>query len=352
MHLIASIEGNDMSVTTNFTRKAAIAGLTLSAALVLSACGGAAGADKGTDYTGTLNMSLALGEGSHHHVGAKAFGDKLEELTDGRVNVNYNFNNALGGEREAVEGMSINSIDMAITSTGPIGGFVPDYFLFDMPYLFDNNEHAYAVLDSEIGVDLATQLEEKSGVKLLAWMENGFRHETNSTGPVATPGDLKGVKHRTQESQVQVDTWTALGANATPMAWPEVYTALQQGVMDSQENPLASIFDVKFYEVQDYLNLTQHVYSPAPLMMSKKLFDSFSEIDQKAIVEAAQYALPIQRAASLEQEEEMKKLLVEKGMELTAPDLEPFREAVVPVYEKWAPKIGQELVDNARNFDY
>lgn len=340
-----------MSLMSTRTRMTFTA-IAVTTGLALSACGGSAGASKGEEYTGTLNMSLALGEGSHHHVGAEAFAKKLGELTGGRIDVDFHFNNALGGEREVVEGMSINSIDMGITSTGPIGGFVPDYFMFDMPYLLKDKEHAYAVLDSEIGDDLAAKLEATSGVKLLAWMENGYRNETNSVRPIATPADLKGIKHRTQESEVQVDTWTALGANATPMAWPEVYTALQQKVMESQENPLPTIYDVKFYEVQEYLNITQHVYSPAPMMMSKQLFESFSEADKKAIEEAAQYALPIQREASTKQEEEMKKLLVEKGMELTEPDLEAFRQAVEPVYEKWAPKIGEELINKIRNFEY
>lgn len=335
---------------TSRTKKSTVSALGLSLALALSACGGGGGQDE--NYEGTLDLSLALGEGSHHHVGAQAFGDKLEELTEGRIEVEYAFNNALGGEREVVEGMSINSIDMGITSTGPIGGFVDDYFLFDMPYLFDNHDHAHAVLDSEIGEELATQLEETANVKVLAWMENGFRHETNSVRPINTPEDLRGIDHRTQESEVQVDTWQALGANATPMAWPEVYTALQQGVVDSQENPLPTILDVRFYEVQDYLAMTQHVYSPAPLMMSNALFESMSESDQQAIEEAAAHALPIQREASIAQEEEAKQRLVEEGMELTEPDLEPFRQAVEPVYEKWAPEIGEERIDQIRNFDY
>lgn len=335
---------------TNNARKTKVVALGASLALAISACGNAGGGDE--DYTGTLDLSLALGEGSHHHVGAEAFGDKLEELTDGRITVEYAFNNALGGEREVVEGMSIDSIDMGIASTGPIGGFVDDYFLFDMPYLFDDHDHAHAVLDSEIGEDLAQTLEDTANVKLLAWMENGFRHETNSVRAIESPEDLQGIDHRTQESEVQVDTWRALGTNATPMAWPEVYTALQQGVMDSQENPLPTIYDVSFYEVQDYLAMTQHVYSPAPLMMSNARYESLSDADRQAIEEAAAHALPIQREASIEQEEEMMQSLVDEGMELTEPDLEPFREAVEPVYDKWASEIGEEVIDEIRNFDY
>jgi TRAP-type C4-dicarboxylate transport system substrate-binding protein len=189
-------------------------------------------------------------------------------------------------------------------------------------------------------------------VKFLAWMENGFRHNTNSVRPIEHPSDLEGIDHRTQESRVQVDTWEALGANATPMAWTEVYTALQQGVMESQENPLATIYDVNFYEVQDYLNMTQHVYSPAPLMMGLDLFNSFSEEDQAIIMEAAQIALPVQREASQELEKRYLGELEELGMTVTEPDLDPFREAVRPVIEEWSPTVGEELVDAAINFDY
>lgn len=332
--------------------------LSLSATLALAACGGAGKSVDGVDEKASagetiqFDVSLPLGPGSHQDVGVQAFGEELEKLSEGRMTIKSHHNNALGGEREAVEGMSINSIDIGITSTGPLGGFVPEFFMFDLPYLFNDYDHAYAVLDSEIGEDLAAKLEQQANVKILAWMENGFRHETNSIRAINSPEDLKGIKHRTQESEVQVDTWTALGTNATPMAWPEVYTALQQGVMESQENPLPTIYDVKFFEVQDYLNMTQHVYSPAPLMMSKQLFDSLSEEDQKIVLEAAEKALPVQREESQKQAEEMKKKLVEEGMELTEPDLEPFKKAVEPVYEKWAPEIGEEMIDQVRNFEY
>ena len=221
-----------------------------------------------------------------------------------------------------------------------------------MPYLFESNEHAYAVLDSDIGEDLATQLEDEANVKILAWMENGYRHNTNNKRPLHTPADLKGIKQERKKVKCKLILGKHLDANATPMAWTEVYTALQQGVMDSQENPLATIYDSTFYDVQKYLNLTKHVYSPAPLMMSKRLFESLSEEDQNIVIEAAQFALPVQREGSQKQEEEMKTILVEKGMELTEPDLDAFRKAVEPVIEKWAPQIGEELVDSIRNFEY
>ncbi|WP_017728774.1 DctP family TRAP transporter solute-binding subunit [Halalkalibacterium ligniniphilum] len=332
------------------------------ATMLLAACGGSDsttgdngssnGGGETEEYTAVWDVSLPLGPDSHQDVGVQAFGEKIAELTDGRITIQPHFNNSLGGEREAVEGLSIDSIDMAITSTGPLGGFVNEFFMFDLPYLFESKEHAYAVLDSEIGDELAEMLATQANVMILGWMENGVRHNTNSVRPITHPDDLQGINHRTQESEVQVDTWTALGANATPMAWPEVYTALQQGVMGSQENPLPTIYDVNFFEVQDYLNLTAHVYSPAPLMISKQLFDSLSPEDQALVIEAAEYATPIQREASTEQEIEMLQLLQDEGMELTEPDLGPFRVAVEPVYEKWAPQIGEDLIERARNFEY
>lgn len=299
-----------------------------------------------------IDVSLPLGPDSQQGVGVLKFGEELERLFEGRLSIEPHYNNALGAEREVVEGMGFGIIDAGITSTGPMGGFVDQFMLFDLPYIFENHNHAYAFLDSEHGEELARLAEEQMNVKFLAWMENGFRHNTNSVRALNTPEDLQGINHRTQESRVQVDTWEALGANATPMAWTEVYTALQQGVMDSQENPLPTIYDVNFYEVQDYLNITQHVYSPAPLMMGLDLFNSFSEEDQAIILEAAQLALPFQREASQELEQRYLVQLEELGMTVTQPDLEPFREAVRPVIEQWSPTVGEELVEAALNFDY
>ncbi|HSP57864.1 MAG TPA: TRAP transporter substrate-binding protein [Halomonas sp.] len=298
-----------------------------------------------------IDVSLPLGPDSQQGIGVLKFGEELERLSEGRLSIEPHYDNALGAEREVVEGMGFGIIDAGIASTGPMGGFVDEFLLFDLPYIFENYEHAHDFLDSEHGERLAQLAEEQMNVKFLAWMENGFRHNTNSVRPLNHPDDLEGINHRTQESRVQVDTWEALGANATPMAWTEVYTALQQGVMDSQENPLATIYDVNFYEVQDYLNMTQHVYSPAPLMMGLDLFNSFSAEDQEIILEAAQLALPVQREASQELEARYLVQLEELGMTVTHPDLAPFREAVRPVLEEWAPTVGEDLVDAAINFD-
>lgn len=318
--------------------------LTLTATLLL-------GTSALAQETRTFDVSLPLGAESHHAVGVLKFGEELERLSEGRLTIRPHYDNALGAEREVVEGMGFGLIDMGITSTGPMGGFAPEFLLFDLPYVFKDHAHAHAFLDSEYGDQLASAIETAAGVKILTWMENGFRHETNSVRPINELADLEGIKHRTQESSVQVDTWTALGTNASPMAWTEVFTALQQGVMESQENPVPTIYDVRFYEVQDYLTMSQHVYSPAPLMIGAQLFNSLSEADRQIMMEAAELARPVQRDASLAMEEKYLADLQELGMEVTRPDLAPFREAVAPVIEKWKGQVGAELVDAALNFE-
>ena len=297
-----------------------------------------------------FDVSLPLGAESQQGIGVLKFGEELASRSECRLLIRPHYDNALGAEREVVEGMSFGIIDAGITSTGPMGGFVDSFMLFDLPYVFSGYEHAHGFLDSEHGQQLADELKEQANVKILAWMENGFRHNTNNVRPLNSPADLEGIDHRTQESRVQVDTWEALGANPSPMAWTEVFTALQQGVMDSQENPLPTIYDVKFYDVQKYLNMTQHVYSPAPLMMSGSLFDSLPEEDQQLLLDAAQAALPVQRQASQDLEAQYLEELEELGMTVTKPDLAPFREKVQPVIEKWTPTVGKDLVDAAQNF--
>lgn len=297
----------------------------------------------------TFDVSLPLGAQSHQAVGVLKFGEELERLSEGRLKIRPHYDNALGAEREVVEGIGFGLIDMGITSTGPMGGFAPEFLLFDLPYIFQSNEHAYAFLDGEHGAQLTQTLQDAAGVKIIGWMENGFRYETNSVRPINELADLKGIKHRTQESSVQIDTWTALGTNAAPMAWTEVYTALQQGVIESQENPIPTIYDVKFYDVQGYLTMSKHVYSPAPLMIGAKLFDGLSADDQALVLEAARIATPFQREASVRMEKELLAELEEKGMQVTHPDLAPFREAVAPVIEKWKSRVSDTLVDAALN---
>ncbi len=169
----------------------------------------------------------------------------------------------LGDERQVVEGLQLGTIHLTVVSTGPLGGFVPEMNVVDLPFLFRDTEHAYKVLDGEIGQSLLKKFD-AVGIKGLAYWENGFRQITTTKKPVQQPGDMKGLKIRVMENKIHQAAFRQVGADATPMAWGEVFTSLQQGLLDAQENPTPIVWAFKLYEVQKYLSLTNHVYSPAP----------------------------------------------------------------------------------------
>ncbi|MDQ0338273.1 tripartite ATP-independent transporter DctP family solute receptor [Caldalkalibacillus uzonensis] len=334
---------------------------------VLAACGGntETAAPSGSDATEQQSentnddatkptfesRTIALGhatsdsENSHYHQGALKFKELVEEATDGQVTIEIHPNGVLGGEREMIEAVQLGTVDMVFTSTGPVGNFASKSNAFDFPFLFRDREHAYKVLDGEIGEEVNQQLE-SAGLKVLVWAENGFRNITNSTHPIKTPDDLKGVKIRTMENKIHLDSFRQFGADPTPMAFTELFTALQQGVVDAQENPLSVIIPNKFYEVQDYLTLTGHFYSPAPLIINKDLFDSFSPELQDVITKAAEEMRDFEREFIYQQEQEYLKIAEENGMEIIQADeydFEAFFEAAQPVYEKYADEYGDIL---------
>ena len=175
----------------------------------------------------------------------------------------------LGGEREVIEGLQIGTVEATIVSSGTLANFVPDTGVFDIPFLFRDLEHARAVLDGPIGQEILAKFD-SVGLHGLAWGEQGFRHITNNRNPIETPADVEGLKIRTMENPVHLKAFNAMGAAPTPMAWPEVVSSLQQGVIDGQENPLSVIVSVKLDEVQEYLTLSGHVYSPAMLLVSRR----------------------------------------------------------------------------------
>jgi tripartite ATP-independent transporter DctP family solute receptor len=243
-----------------------------------------------------------------------------------------------------VEGLQLGTIDLVVTSTGPLGGFVPKMFVVDLPFLFRDREHAYKVLDGPIGRDLLDAFSAK-GIKGLAFWENGFRQITNNVRPIEKPEDLKGIKIRTMENKVHLASFKAFGASPTPMAWSEVYTALQQKTIDAQENPIAIIYHQKIFEVQKYLALTGHFYSPTPLLMSLKVFESLPKDIQKIMldtaIECATYERNLLRDSEAKQIAEVKA----KGMQVTTPNKKPFLDAAAPVYKEFEAQFGKETID-------
>lgn len=282
---------------------------------------------------------------SHYGVGAEAFFDELEELSGSEWTGQQAAAGALGGERDMIEGLQIGSLDLVISSTGPLGNFVPEAYALDLPFLFRDYEHARKTLDGEIGQELLEEIG-KNNLVGLAWSENGFRHVTNSQRPVETPEDLEGLKLRTMENRVHMEAFEEMGAEPTPMAFPELFTALQQGVVDGQENPITVIAAAKFWEVQDHATLTGHVYSPSVILASPILWEGLSDEEKGWFREAAAASVEATRNEVTRLEQEGIELMRENGMEVIAEvDKAPFAELAQKAYEVYTEEHGSEMVE-------
>ena len=243
----------------------------------------------------TLKMNISISQNSHYGVAIDAFAREVEARTGGRYKIQNFYSGALGAERESIEALQVGTLDLTMTSTGPVPNFVPEVAILDIPFLMRDYPHARAVLDGPIGQEMLGKFPAK-GIVALAWGENGFRHMTNSKRPVNGPDDLKGLKMRTMENPVHIQAYKQFGIIPTPMAFTEVFTALQQGTVDGQENPLSVISAAKFDQVQKYMTLTGHVYSPALILMSKAVWDKLAPADKDAFLAAAKEAVKANRA--------------------------------------------------------
>ncbi len=297
-----------------------------------------------------LRINISLAQNSHYGVAIDTFAREVERRTDGRYKVQTFYSSALGAERESVEGVQLGTLDLTLTSTGPLPNFVPDVAILDIPFLFRDYAHARAVLDGPIGQELLTKFPAK-GMAGLAWAENGFRHMTNSKRPVNVPEDLRGLKMRTMENPIHIEAYRQFGILPTPMAFTEVFTALQQGTVDGQENPLSVITAAKLDQVQKYLSLTGHVYSPAVFLMNKAQWDKLSQADKQAFLDAAKEAVKANRARVDDDERKAVADLRAKGMTVAENvDKAKFQAALAPVYADFAKRFGQENIDRIRNY--
>ena len=267
-------------------------------------------------------------------LGMDKIGELVSEKTSGAVTLDVFNNSQLGSERDLIEGLQLGSVQMTCVSTAPLSGFTDMFLVFDLPFLFENSEEARAVLDSEVGMEILTSVEEQ-GLIGLAWFENGFRNVTNSKLPIEKPEDLQGIKIRTMENPMHMACFEIMGADPTPMAMGEVFTALQQGTIDAQENPVPIIETNKFDEVQTYLSMTGHLFSPAPVFIGKAYFDALPAEYQTAVQEAADEAVPYQREQIDLQNESGLEALQERGMQVNYPDKAAFQEATAPIYEQY-----------------
>ena len=297
----------------------------------------------------TMKISISVAQNSHQGVGIDTFAKEVEKRTAGRYKVQTFYSGSLGGERESIEAVQLGTQELAMSSTGPVPNFVPETKILDVPFLFRDKAHARAVLDGPIGQEMLAKFDAK-GFKALAWGENGFRHMTNSKRDVKAPEDLKGLKMRTMENPVHIAAYKGLGIVTTPMAFPEVFTALQQGTVDGQETPLSGIMAAKFDQVQKHLSLTGHVYSPCIFLMNKAAFDKLSAADKTAFVEAAKEAAKANRARVDQDDASGVTELRAKGMTvIDNVDKAKFVAALGPVNAGFEKDFGKANLDRIRN---
>lgn len=290
----------------------------------------------------TLSLGHIASEDDAWHKGALKFAELVEEKTNGEVVVEVYPNSQLGNDRDLIEGMKMGSVDFALPA-GVLSNFQPEYSLLELPFLFRDEDHLANVLYGDIGDELKANLLEDNGIRGLEFWMRGPRQLT-SNREVRTLEDLDGLKIRVPEIPAFVDSWKAMGANPTPMAFGEVYTGLQTNVIDAQENPFSLIESSKLYEVQEYLVLTNHLYGYVMLAMSDLTYNKLTEEQQKAVEEAAAEATEFENTLVFELEEELFDELKESGIEVIEIDnVNEFKEVVLPVHEKFAKEYDEDL---------
>ncbi|SES06532.1 TRAP transporter substrate-binding protein [Salipaludibacillus aurantiacus] len=300
-----------------------------------------------SEATHVIEAGIGLNNQHPQYHGLLRFKEIVESETDGDVYVETYHSSQLGDDRQMMEALQLGSQEVTIPSTAPIANFVEQYAILDFPFLFPDEEIAMDVLNGDIGDQLLDALEDQEMVGL-AWWENGYRDLTNSVQAVATAEDFQGLTIRTMENEVHLAAFQELGANPTPMAFGELFTAMQQGTVDGQENPLATIYLEGFYEVQDHYSDTNHVYSPFVFLMSKQFYDQLPDDYQEIVRNAAQEAGEYQIEENRKQNNELLDALVDEGVEYTevTPEArEEMAEIVQPVNERFAEQIDPDFAE-------
>lgn len=294
------------------------------------------------ELRGTKEIKLGHGLDVSHpvHQAMEYMANAVAEKSNGKLTVNIYPNGQLGSERESIELLQIGSLGMTKVSASVMESFAPNFKVFSLPYIFDSKDHLFEVLDGDIGKSL---LEEgsKYWLKGLTYYDAGSRSFYSVNDQVVTPDNLKGMKIRVQSSPTSMAMVKALGGSPTPISWGELYTALQQGVVDGAENNPPSFHTSRHYEVAKYYTLNEHTMVPDVLLISTKIWNTLSEQEQKWLQEAADESVPVQRELWRQAEEEALHVVKEAGVEILIPDKKPFAERVIPLLEEY--KTDQEI---------
>lgn len=290
-----------------------------------------------------IRLGHVLPESHSWHIAATGFAEQVAEETDGRVEIKVFPSGQLGSEKEVIEGLQFGSMQAGLIGSGSFQSIEPRIGIIEMPYAWNSREEAFAALDGDLGTALADMLEGQ-GLKVVGWWENGFRNITNNVRPIQKPADLEGLKIRVTPDKVRLATFEELGAEPAPLAFGELYSALQQGLFDAQENPLAIIYSSSFFEVQKYVSLSEHIWGAATLTFSKSVWDQLSPEDQKIIAAAAAEWGNKQRQMVADANDELIQQLRDAGMEFNEIDKAAFVEAVAPIWESQRDVYGEDLL--------
>lgn len=323
-------------------------GIMMTLGTMLMAGCGTAGSDNGGSAAADVT-TLKVGFGSSIETsaggqGLKKFKELVEEKSSGKIQVNLFGDGQLGNDKSMMEALQMGTLDMTLPTTSPVAELSPAFLAFDMPFLFTEPQQAYKVLDGEEGKEVMSTLDEK-GIHGLVYFENGFRNLTNSKQPIKELADLGGLKIRTMQNPIMLDTFKAWGANPVPMAFNEVFTALEQKTIDGQENPNVLIYDAGFYEAQKYITESHHLYSPYILMIAEKKWSSLSADDQKLIQQCAEEARDYEREISQKIDVDYLAKMKEKGIqvdELSPAAIQQMKDLSKPIYDSYSEKIGKE----------
>lgn len=324
--------------------------------IVVAACsgggsdGGEAESDSGGEtYEFKLGFNSSL-DNSPHGVASQTFADYVEKETNGQVTFEMFPDEVYGSALEMAEAVQIGALDMMVIGAVELAESVPEYDLFTLPFLFEDAEEAHAIMDSEIGNELY-KLAEEQGYKVLGDSDLGFAQITNSKQVVTEPEDLEGLKIRSSNNEILIETFDALGASVSTMPYSEIYNGLSQGVVDGQFNPLRNILDQQLYEVQDYLTITNHAFYTGFLVVNLDTFNNLDEELQQVFIEAGEKASEATRAYSNDVFEEdlaeARELFEEVS---TDPDLEAFRDKTRAVHDNMKDSIGEDLISETHKF--
>jgi len=315
-------------------------------AAIAIAAGLSLGAAQAQFQERTIRVSNGVSKEHPMGNGLARMGACTLEKSGGKLKLQPYWDGALGNDLTATQSVRTGSLEMVLTSTAPLVGIVPALGVFDLPFLFNNEREADQLLDGKVGDWFAAKLPAVGAINL-AWWENGFRHTTNSKRPITKLEDFDGVKMRVMQNTIFIDTFKTLGSNAVPMAFSEVYSALETHTVDGQENPYTNIENMKFYEVQKYLTLTKHAYSPTLVLFSKKTWDTLSAQEQATLRDCAVLGRDEQRKVNREKSSQSVANLKAKGMqvnEISPAEMQRIRAKSQVIYERHAKDIGDEAI--------